>query len=67
MANRYRLMTSKVVDEVAGRSLVHFPARKEEYFEKDEFGAVSYFGSYRTNRSARASWRGYLRARGVDA
>lgn len=63
----YELMTAKIVDEVEGMRLMHFPVKKELYYEKDGYGAVSYFGFYSTNKAAKASWRADLRSRGVHA
>lgn len=61
----FELMTAKVVDEVCGKKLMHFPANKQSYYQKDEFGAVSYVGWYATNKAAKAVWRGQLRSMGV--
>lgn len=60
----FELMTAKVVDRVGGKRLMHFPADKSRYYQKDEYGAVSYFGKYGTNKAAKAMWRGELRSRG---
>lgn len=61
----FELMTAKVIAEEKGNKLLHFPARKHEYFQKDAYGSVSYFGKFKNNRFARVSWRADLRSRGV--
>lgn len=63
--SRYELMTSRVVDTIAGWKLMHFPADKGRYYTKDPYGAVSFFGKCRTNKEAKARWRGELRSKGV--
>ena len=45
--------------------LMHFPADRHRYYQKDVYGAVSYFGKYQTNKAAKAVWRGVLRSEGV--
>ncbi len=61
----FELMTAKVVEEIMGYKLMHFPVKKELYYEKDVYGTVTYLGWYATNKAAKAMWHGELRSKGV--
>ena len=63
----FELMTAKVVDAVCGYKLMHFPVNKQNYFQKDAYGSVTYVGWYATQKTAKAVWRGELRSIGVNA
>lgn len=61
----FELMTAKVVDEVDGYRLLHFPCNRQSYYQRDKHNATSYVGWYATNKAAKAMWRGQLRSQGV--
>lgn len=61
----YELLTAKVVHRAAGRKLIHTCVERNRYYERDQYGTTSYFGTYRSAREARTCWVADLRSRGL--
>ncbi|MBQ9741479.1 MAG: hypothetical protein IJV91_11155 [Kiritimatiellae bacterium] len=61
----YELLTAKVVYRAARRKLIHTCVEKNRYYERDQYGTTSYFGTYRSAREAKTCWVADLRSRGL--